>query len=54
MYKPSKYKPPPPPGGGLYLEIALNYKVKQSKNDKFLSNYKASPIDFKTEISLRR
>ena len=46
----SKYKPP----GGLYLEIALKYKVKQSKNGKFTSNYKASPIDFETQISLRR
>ena len=27
----SKYKPP----GGLYLEIALKYKVKQGKNGKF-------------------
>ena len=31
----SKYSPPPPPGGGLYLEIALKYRVKQSKNCKF-------------------
>ena len=43
-----------PPGGGLYLEIALKYKVKQSKNGKFTSNYKASPIDFETQISLCR
>ena len=50
LNRPSKYKPP----GGLYLEIALKYKVKQSKNGKFPSNYKASPIDFKTQISLRR
>ena len=41
---PSKYKPP----GGLYLEIALKYKVKQNKNGKFPSNYKASAIDFET------
>ena len=34
------------PPGGLYSEIALKYKVKQSKNDKFPSNYKASLIDF--------
>ena len=27
----SKYKPP----GGLHFEIALKYKVKQSKNGKF-------------------
>ena len=45
---PSKYKPP----GGLYLEIALKYKVKQSQNGKFPSNYKGSPIDFETQISL--
>ena len=47
LNRPSKYKPP----GGLYLEIALKYKVKQSKNGKFPSNYKASPIDFETQIS---
>ena len=47
---PSLYKPP----GALYLEIALKYKVTQSKNGKFTSNYKASPIDFETQISLRR
>ena len=46
---PSKCKPP----GGLYLEIALKYKVKQSKNGKFPSTYKASPIDLKTQIFLR-
>ena len=51
MYKPP---PPPTPGGGLYLKIALKYKVKQSENGKFPSNYKASPIDFETQISLRR
>ena len=49
LNRPSKYKP----RGGLYLEIALKYKVKQSKNGKFTSNYKASPIDFETQISLR-
>jgi len=32
--------------GGLYLEIALKYKGKQSKNGKFPFNYRASPIDF--------
>ena len=31
--------------GVLYLEIALKYKVKQSKNGK---------IDFETQISLHR
>ena len=40
------------PPGGLYKEISLRYKVKQSKNGKFPSNYKASPIDFQTQISL--
>ena len=30
------------------------YKVKQSKNGKVTSNYKASPIDLETQISLRR
>ena len=43
----SKYKPP----GGLYLEICPQI---QSKNGKFTSNYKTSPIDFETQISLRR
>ena len=38
----------------MYLEIALKYEVKQSKNGKFPSNYKASPIDFETQISLHR
>ena len=41
LNRPSKYSPPPPPGGGLYLEIALKYKVKQSKIGKFPSNYDA-------------
>ena len=50
LNRPSKYKPP----GGLYLEISLKYKVKQSINGKFPSNYKVSPIDFETQISLRR
>ena len=38
----------------LYLEIALKYKVKQSKNSKFPSSYKASPMDFEMQISLHR
>ena len=42
---PSMYKP---------LQFTLKYKAKQSKNGKFLSNYKASPINFETQISLRR
>ena len=49
LNRPSQYKSP----GGLYLEIALTYKVKQSKTGKFPSNYKAIPIDFETQISLR-
>ena len=44
------YKPPPPLPLGLYLEIALKYKVKQSKDGKFPSNYKASLIDYETQI----
>ena len=40
------------PPGGLYLEIALKYKVKQRKNGKFPSNYKASPLEFETQIPL--
>ena len=70
MHNPSKYKPPPQtrnarnpllnpppkisPPGGLYLEIALKYKVEQSKNGKLLSNYKASPVEFQTQIFLHR
>ena len=67
--RPSKYKPPqtgnakdPPlnrpskykPSGACTWKIALKYKVKQSKNGKFTLNYKASPVDFETQISLRR
>ena len=33
------------------VKIVLKYKVKQSKNGKFNSNYKASPIDFPPKIS---
>ena len=51
LNRPSKYKPPP---GACTFEIALKYKVKQSKNGKFTSNYKASSINFDTPISLRR
>ena len=50
LNRPSIYKPP----RGLYSEIALKYKVKQSKNGKFPSNLKASPLDFETQISLHR
>ena len=41
------YKPLP---GASTWKIALKYKVKQSKNGKFDSNYEASPIDFETQI----
>ena len=51
LNRPSKYKPPP---GACTWKIALKYKVKQSKNGKFTSNCEASPIDFETQISLRR
>ena len=50
LNRPSEYKPP----GGLYLEIALKYNLKWSKNGQTPSNYKASPIDFEMQISLRR
>ena len=45
-----KDKPP----GACTWKIALKYKVKQSQNGKFPSNYKAGPIHFETQISLRR
>ena len=50
LNRPSKYKPP----GACTWKIVLKYKVKQSKNGKFTSNSKASPIDFETQISLRK
>ena len=46
----SKYKSP----GGLYLENCPQMQSKTKKNRRFTSNYKASPIDFETQISLRR
>ena len=56
MQKTLRYITPPniSPPGALTWKIALKYKVKQSKNSKFTSNHKASPIDFETQISLRR
>ena len=33
--------------GDLFLEIALKYKVKQSKNGKFPSNYKLTQLILK-------
>ena len=38
------------PQGACSWKIALKYKVKQSKNGKFTSNYKASPIDFERKF----
>ena len=49
LNRPPNIRPAPPrgrrQGQGLYLEIALEYKAKQSKNGKFPSSHKASPID---------
>ena len=42
-----------PPGAWTW-KITLKYKVKQSKNGKFTSNYKASPIDLETQTSPRK
>ena len=49
LNRPPKYKP----SGDLYLENCP-HQLKQRKNGKFTSNYRASPIDFETQISLRR
>ena len=46
---PSKYKPPK-----FVKQKTLKYTVKQSKKGKFPSDYKASPINFGTQISLHR
>ena len=48
LNRPSKYN------SARTRKIALKYKVKQRKNGKFTSKYKASPIDFEMQISLRR
>ena len=50
LNRPSKYKPP----GAWTWKIALKYKVKQSNYGNVTSNYRASPIDFETQISLCR
>ena len=42
------------PPGACTWKIALKYKVKQSKNGKFTFNYKASPVNLETQISLRK
>ena len=41
-------------GGACTWKFPSNTKVKECKNGKFTSNYTASPIDFETQISLRR
>ena len=38
----------------MYLENCPQLRSKQSKNGKFTSSYKASPLDFEAQISLRR
>ena len=50
LNRPSKYKPP----WGLVLGNFPQIQSKTSKNGKVTSHYKASPIDFETQISLRR
>ena len=50
LNRPSKYKPP----GGLYLENCPQIQSKTKQKRQIYSNYKASPIDFETQISLRR
>ena len=47
---PSKYKLP----RGLVLGNCPQIQSKQSKNHKFPCNYRASLIDFETQISLHR
>ena len=39
------------PPGACTWKIALKYKVKQSKNGKFPSNYRASPVSY-THLTL--
>ena len=66
---PSKYKPPqtgntknPPlnhpsqykPLGSLYLENFPQRQSKTKQNGKFSSSYKAFPINFEMQVSLRR
>ena len=55
MYKRSKITGPNiSPPGACTRKIVFKYKLKQSKNGKFNSNYKASPIDLEAQISLPR
>ena len=63
------YKPPKPltrkilrliappkigPQGGLYLENCPQIQSKTKQNSKFTSEYKVSPINYETQISLCR
>ena len=50
LNRPSKYKP----CRSSYLENCPQIQSKTKKNGKFTSRYKASPIDFEMQISLRR
>ena len=55
MYKPPKITGPNISSPGACTQkIVFKYKLKQSKNVKFNSNYKTTPIDFEVQISLRR
>ena len=49
LNRPSKYKPP-----GPCTWNCPQIQSKTSKNGKFTSNYKASPIDCETQISVLR
>ena len=51
LNRPSKYKPPKPV---TQKNPPLNRPSKYKSPGKFTFNYKASPIDFETQISLRR
>ena len=46
MQKAYRKIPKVSPPGACTWKIALKYKVKQSKNGKFTSNYKASATNF--------
>ena len=56
MQKTLRYIAPPniSPPGACTWKIALQIKKNKAKNGKFTSNYKASPIYFEMQISLRR
>ena len=60
MYNPpAKYKTPKlvtqkTPWGLVLGKLPSNTNQNTAKKGKFSSNYKANPIDFETQISLRR